>query len=341
MGRVSRRRADWSDLRMFWAVAETGGFGAAARALGTSQSTVTRRIEELERQLNARLFIRSPQGVELTEAGQLAYDRVLTMERSAEAIENQILNAENQPQGVVGIAAPDGIAGVLLAPATAEFVRANPKISLRFDCGLWGEHPLDGHTDLLLTFAKPTHPDLIARPIAHFHYALFAAQSYLDLYGTPRTLSECTAHNYVHHTAQAHQEDRWHPQAAAFRAMVQNRLETNSSAVSFAAIRNGVGLGLLPTAVLSVDQSLVMLDAANFGSMQMWLCYPRDVSQSARIRLAVNWIMEMFDPRTKPWYREEFIHPRDFAAATTEPRPAASSRRAERDKDAAARAAAG
>lgn len=335
MGRVSRRRADWSDLRMFWAVAEAGGFGAAARALGASQSTVTRRIEELEQRLNARLFVRGPQGVQLTDAGRIAYDRVLTMERSAEAIENLILNTEDLPQGMVGIAAPDGVAGVLMAPAAAEFLGANPKISLRFDCGLWDEHPLDGHTDLLLTFAKPSHPDLIARPVAHFHYGLFAAQSYLDLYGLPRSLPECTAHSYIHHAAQVHQEERWHPQAAAFRKMVQTRLETNSSAVSFAAIRNGVGLGLLPTAVAAIDPALTMIDVANFGSARMWLCYPRDVAQSARIRLVVDWIIELFDPRTKPWFREEFIHPRDFAAVS-EARPPAIATPIERRKRAAA-----
>jgi DNA-binding transcriptional LysR family regulator len=309
-------------LRLFWAVAETGGFGAAARALGASQSTITRRVDELEHRLNARLFVRGPQGVELTEAGRLAYDRVLTMERSAEAIENMILNTETSPQGEVGIAAPDGVAGVLLAPAAAEFLRENPKISLRFDCALWSEHPMDGRTDLCLTFVEPTHPDLIARPIAHFHYGLFAAQSYLDLYGCPRSLPECTAHSYVHHAAQVHQEERWHPQAAAFRMMVQTRLETNSSAVSFAAIRNGVGLGLLPTAVVAVDPSLVMIDVPQMGALRMWLCYPRDVAQSARIRLAADWIADVFDARAKPWYREEFIHPSEFASMVGEGGPA-------------------
>src|SRR5579862_9058878 len=99
---VSRRRADWSDLRLFWAVAESGGFGAAARALGVSQSTITRRIDELEYRLNARLFVRGPQGVSLTEAGRLAYEPVLSMERSAETLEHLILDAEDAPEGGVG-----------------------------------------------------------------------------------------------------------------------------------------------------------------------------------------------------------------------------------------------
>src|SRR5215831_1086762 len=119
---VSRRRAEWSDLRLFWAVAELRGFGAAARALGVSQSTITRRIDELEYRLNARLFVRGPQGVTLTEAGQQARNLVRTMEHAAEALENMILDAEDKPEGAVGIAAPDGVAGIFLTPSMPEFL---------------------------------------------------------------------------------------------------------------------------------------------------------------------------------------------------------------------------
>ncbi len=48
MPEVGRQKADWSDLRIFWVVAEAGSFGAAARALGISQPTVTRRMDDLE-----------------------------------------------------------------------------------------------------------------------------------------------------------------------------------------------------------------------------------------------------------------------------------------------------
>ena len=312
MNDVTRRRADWADLRFFWAVAETGGFGAAARALGVSQSTITRRIDELEYRLNARLFVRGPQGVSLTEAGLLAYEPVLSMERSAETLEHLILDAEDAPEGGVGIAAPDGVAGVFLTPFMAEFLRANPKIDLRFDCGLWPDHPLKGDADICLTFNEPTQADLIARPIAHFHYGLFAAQSYLDLYGAPTTLGESTAHAFVHHAAQVHQPQAWHPHSEAFRTMVGHRIETNSSAVSFWAICHGSGIGILPTSVLTIDPTLVMLDVPYLGGLKLWLSYHRDVAKSVRIRRVIDWLKEVFSSKTQPWYREDFVHPRDF-----------------------------
>jgi DNA-binding transcriptional LysR family regulator len=312
MASVSRRRAEWSDLRLFWAVAELGAFGAAARALGVSQSTITRRIDELECRLNTRLFVRTPQGVALTDAGREAIDHVRTMELSAEALENLILDSEDRAEGAVGLAAPDGVAGIFMTPFMAEFTRANPKIALRIDCGLWPDHPLKGDADLCLTFTEPTQADLVARPIAYFHYGLFAAPSYLDLYGAPSSLPQGVTHAYIHHTAQMHQPERWHPQASAFRDMVDTRVETNSSAVSFSAVKHGVGIGLMPTAILSLEPSLVMLDTPHLGRLKLWLCYHRDIGKAARIRRVIDWIREVFDATTKPWYRAEFVHPRDF-----------------------------
>ena len=312
MTEVRKQRAEWSDLRLFWAVAKAGGFGAAARALGIGQSTVTRRIDELEHRMNTRLFVRGPQGVTLSEAGQLAFDHAQTMESSAEAIEKIVLGRDATPEGSVGISAPDGVAGIMLPPFLREFTRSNPKIRLRIDAGLWRDHPLEGQADLSLTFTEPTQADLVAQPLAYFHYGLFAARSYLDLYGAPTTLGEGVAHAYVHHAAQVHQPESWHPQAEAFRTMVDTRIETNSSALCFQAVREGVGIGLLPTAILAIEPSLVMLDVGHMGRLKLWLCHHRDIGRSARVRRVKSWLTEVFDPKTQPWHRAEFVHPRDF-----------------------------
>jgi DNA-binding transcriptional LysR family regulator len=312
---VSRRKADWSNLRVFWVVAETGGFGAAARALKINQSTVTRRIDELEQQLNTRLFVRGISGVSLTPSGLAVYDRALTMERSAEAIENLVANAEETPQGRVGLSAPDGLAAFLMAPYLPDFMRANPGIDLSIDCGLWPDRPLEGGSELCLTFEEPKQADLTAKPIAYFHYAMFAARSYLDLYGEPRSLQEMATHPFIHHVAQVHQPETWHKQTASLQGLTKKRIETNSSAACLMAVKAGAGIGLLPSAVLSVEPSLVMLKAPLMGSLKLWLCYHRDVARSARIRRVIDWLDEVFDPRSNPWYREEFVHPDDFDEA--------------------------
>ena len=94
--------------------------------------------------------------------------------------------------------------------------------------------------------------------------------------------------------------------------LLRNRLVTNSSASSFAAIRLRASLSVLPTAVLSIAPELVMLDMP-VTSLQLWLVRHRDVGKSARIRQVEDWLRQIFDPRRQPWYRPEFIHPRDFS----------------------------
>ncbi|MGH3429664.1 MAG: LysR family transcriptional regulator [Mycobacteriales bacterium] len=314
MLQVVRRRVDWSDLRVFWAVAELGSFGAAARALKLGLTTVTRSVDRLEGQLGARLLARGPQGVTLTEAGSAAYDRALSMERIAAQLEHEIADSDNAAEGRVKLAAPDGIAGIFLSPSIAEFVRANPKIDLVLDCELWPDRPLSGEIDIALTFDEPKNADAIAIPLADFHYALFASQDYLDLYGSPKSPAEIPAHPYVHHVGQTANRAAWKPGSVALQDFIGKRLETNSSAVSFAAVKHGAGIGAMPTAILSLEPSLVMLEESPQESIKLWLVHHRDVARAARIKRVIAWLKDVFDARAKPWYRAEFIHPRDFAA---------------------------
>jgi DNA-binding transcriptional LysR family regulator len=312
MGDVAHRRADWSHLRVFFAVAETGGINAAARALKLNPSTVARTIEDLERQLNATLFHRGPRGATLTEAGQVAFQRVRTMESMAEALELEIGDTDTLPEGLVKLAAPDGVAGYFITPHMPELLRANPGIDLSIDCGLWPDRPLDGEADLTLTFSEPTQPDAIAQAIAHVHYALFASKEYVSLYGAPATIEDVLAHPYVHHSAQTHQRELWGPRVEAWQTLTHKRIETNSSAVVVQAVLNGVGIGAMPTSIASVEPDLVMLDVLKVGPAKLWLVHHRDAVRPARVRLVKDWLKSIFDPRARPWYRSEFIHPKDF-----------------------------
>ncbi len=324
MRQVVKQRAEWSDVRVFWAVAELGSLGAAARALKLGLTTVTRAVDRLEERLNARLLTRGPQGVTLTEAGSIAYDRALSMERVAEQLEREIADCEKAPEGRVKLVVPDGIAGFFLTPLMPEFIRANPKINLIVDCDLWPDRPLEGEADIALTFQEPKQPDSIATPLATFHYALCAAREYLEVYGSPKTRADVLAHPYVHHVGQTHHRETWKPAHSAFLDLIQRRIETNSSAVSFAAVKQGAGLGLMPTAALAVDPSLVMIETPDYPSLRLWLVHHRETGRSARVRRVIDWLKEAFDPRSKPWFRAEFMHPREFPAylETDTPAPA-------------------
>lgn len=309
---IGRQRIDWGDLRVFLAVAETGSFSGAAKVLGLTQPTVSRRLDELEARLHAQLVVRGVQGVSLTEAGDLIRDHVVTMERSAQAIERLALARDKRDEGRVRIAAPDGLAAFWLAPRLAEFQRENPKIAVSLDAGLWPSDELRSEVDVSLQFDENKHHDSVATRMATYHYALFASPEYVQLYGKPRTMAEVADHRVIHHTAQTRQPETWHPKAAALQTLWNSQIETNSSAAVVTAVRAGAGITALPTATLTVAPELVMISEGPLAKLTLWLVHHAEAEKTERLRRVIDWLKRIFDNRENPWYREEYVAPSEF-----------------------------
>ena len=317
------QRADWSDLRVFYAVAETGSFSEAATQLGLTQPTVSVRIRDLEARLGVRLFIRSPHKLSLTEAGEKIHDHVVTMERSAATVERLITNEDKKDEGRVIVAAPDGLATYLLMPELPRFFREHPDISVGVDCGLWTDNEVGAGVDVSLQFDEVTNQDVVTTPIGYYHYALYSSRSYLDLYGTPTSLAGVADRRYVHHVAHTRQPENWAIKLGALQGLASVGMATNSSSALIEAIRGGCGIGLLPTVCSAFAPDLVMLDLPPLARLELRMCVHRDVVGAARIRRVTNWLREVFDPKTKPWFRAEFIPPSEFFPAEPVAKPGA------------------
>jgi DNA-binding transcriptional LysR family regulator len=310
---TSKGRADWADYRVFGAVVKHGSFNAAARALGMNQAGLSRRVRDLEIRLNVKLLDRRHDGVQLTEAGELIFDHIVSMEHSAASIEKLVVDRERRAEGRVVLSTPDGIASFLLAPAMPEFLSENPAIQLVLDCGLSPHAPVSGRPEVYLQFERPSDPEMVAEPIAHVHWCVFAAQSYVDLYGKPTSLPQAADHRAVDLTLYG-QYDRegWTSKAEAFMNLRTINVQTNSSAVLFLSVSHGAGVSPLPTYALACDPDLVLLDHSTTVTLPLWMCHHRDLSHSARIRKVEDWLRTIFDSRKKPWFRKEFIHPDEF-----------------------------
>ena len=312
MTQVLRHRSDLSDLHVFYAVAVCGSLTAAAKTLRIDPSTVTRTLDQLEARLNARLVRRGPQGTSLTQAGEMALSRVRTIEHLISDMEDAIIDAEAAlPEGRVGIDVPDGIGAYFLAPELPRLLRENPNLHVGLDCGLSPDHPLRTDPELTLTFGEPATPDAVSKVIAYLHYALFASKSYLDLYGVPTSLDEVLRHPYIHHTAQTNSE-KMSRRVPAFQDLANRRLETNSSAAAVEAVMAGLGIAALPTAILPRTSNLVMVGIPT-PPIALRLEHHRDAVRIPRVRAVVEWLEDVFDARTRPWFREEYVDPAHFA----------------------------
>lgn len=311
----TRAALDWDDLRVFLAVAEAGSVNGAARALKLTPSAVLRRIEGLEHRLEARLFNRSSAGMTLSEAGRELRSKAFTMQRVAESIDSSVRHSDRRIEGRLTIAAPDGLAAYAIAPELPEFLRAHPQLRVHLDCGFRPSDPARDPADITITVSSETaRPDDILQPLGFMHYVLFASERYLQDFGAPPTLASIADHRILHHTAQTYQRATWDRRAEALQHLAEPALVTNSSAAMFMALQAGAGIGAIPTYILQHAPDLRIVESELLPRIQFWATYRRDAKNIARMRAGLSWLRTIFDPRTRPWFREEFVHPRDFEA---------------------------
>ncbi|MFN5268666.1 MAG: LysR family transcriptional regulator [Hyphomonadaceae bacterium] len=309
---VVRHRSDLSDLHVFYAVAVCGGLNAAARSLRVDPSTVSRALDQLEARLNTRLVRRTAQGVVLTKAGEMALARVRTIESQIEEMEREVFDSEaTSPIGAVTLSCSDGVGAYLLTPALTHLLRENPKLDVRLDCGLWPNNPMEADAEIALVFNAEPIPGYVSKPIAYFHYALFGTQAFFELYGIPENIEDALRHPFLHHTAQKLTANMPR-KVPAFQDLARRRVETNSSAAVVEGVLSGIGLAAMPTVLASVYPELVMVGEA-VEPLEMSLVYHRDIERIPRIKVVLKWLEAVFDQKTKPWYRREFVSPHEFA----------------------------
>ena len=116
---------DWDNLRYFLEVARAGRLTTAARRLAVDHTTVSRRLQALEKSIGLQLFLREPGGYKLTEAGRNLLPRVEAMESASVAIEHSLPSMGDGLSGQVRIGATEGYGTVMLAGQLTEIGRAH------------------------------------------------------------------------------------------------------------------------------------------------------------------------------------------------------------------------
>jgi DNA-binding transcriptional LysR family regulator len=121
---------DWDDVRYFLAAARGGSVRAAAKRLGVNHATVLRRIAQLEEHLGAQMFEKLPSGYRLTAAGEEVLEFADQMQASSHQLETRVFGRDQSVRGLLRVTLPPPLAGHLLMPDFADFVRLHPGIEM-------------------------------------------------------------------------------------------------------------------------------------------------------------------------------------------------------------------
>lgn len=301
---------DWDKLKVFIVVAELGSMNAAASRIKETAPTVSRKIDELERTLNARLLYRSPRGVTLTEAGRKALRYAEIMSDAAEGLRSDVLDHDLPAEGPVTLCTGDGLASHWIAPHLPDFHLQNPKIELRL---VTTDRPdtdlLNEKADIAIQFQEPGRQDIVSKRLGILHYIFWASPDYIRTFGSPTSLFDLHEHRCIIHSGYVNQMERWAPKAKQFRDLIDFALVTNSGSVMLEVCANGGGIAMMPTYVHDLGKNVVPLSLPEVAPIRFWLTYPERVRRLARAQIVIDWLRGLFNQRKTAWFKPNFVHP--------------------------------
>jgi DNA-binding transcriptional LysR family regulator len=301
--------ASWDDLKLFLACAKFKSFRNAAEELGLTSTTLMRRIDRLEESIGCKLFLRDQSGLTLSDEGAAMIADVAHMERHAFNIFRRASRSSNDTAGTVRVAVTEGPGNFWILPRLIDFQKTYRKITVDLRCAMEQADVARLESDIAIQLEPPTNPDLIVAKLGRLHIYPFASREYADIYGLPATLAELQSHRIVKQTAPQIDD------GAYARVLGLKTLEgivgikTNSSVGALYAVERGAGIGFLPTVSIALGAPLIAVDLGVSHHADLWLTYHKEFRTSERHKIVVDWLKKIFDPRTYPCFRDEFIHP--------------------------------
>jgi LysR family nitrogen assimilation transcriptional regulator len=173
-------KLDLRQLRYFVAVAERGGFAAAASTLNIAQSALSRHVKELERELGGELLERGARGVTVTESGKVLLARGRWLFGTIDDIKAEVRTENREPSGTVRLGAPSSLADIFYAPLAHLIVKRFPRVRLELSEGL-----TEGMCDRLLRGELDLAVVTTPQPNDHLDYETLVVEQ-VFLIGPPR-----------------------------------------------------------------------------------------------------------------------------------------------------------
>lgn len=188
------------NMQIFVEVAREKSFRGAADNLGIPNSTVSRRIAELERDVGLRLFNRSTRRVTLTDAGRLHFANCERILDDARLAREQLTDLRASPSGRLRIVSNIASANLWIVPHLPAFSLRYPDIVVELDIIADLPSPLEKGVDVAFTMGPVLQEDVVARQIFRLEgLGLYASTDYIRQHGEPTSPAELCEHEGLRH----------------------------------------------------------------------------------------------------------------------------------------------
>ncbi len=286
---------NWDNLKIFLAVARAQSALEASVLLGIDQSTISRRLHQLEKDIASRLFDRNSQGHRLTAAGHRLLEHVEKLETSITAIESEVFNDSMSLTGDIRLGATEGFGSYFLSPHLARFCARHPNISVELLPMPRNINLSKREADASVSLERPTNNQFVTSKLCDYRLLPYATAEYLDRHAPITTVSDLERQRWIDYvddlkfTNQQFTLHDWLPGIKPFFC-------STSVIAQFQAAQAGVGMAFLPCFLANTVQNLIPVLPDDIQvTRTFWLTAPEDRRELARVKVLWEYLRKVAD----------------------------------------------
>ena len=292
---------DWDTIKLFLALYRSGSARAVSVEQNTSASTVTRRISQLEKALDIKLFNRHSAGFKLTEHGHSLLQVALRMEADACEIERKLQGKNSVMQGLIRITIPSHFVVEPFVDYISDFCALHPRVEIELMPSFSSLNLSRGEADIAIRiFYKDGAPpqDLIGTKLVEIDCANYAAKSYLESHD----LGDASSANWIGWDDENQYPD-WVVNSRYPHLPVKHRV--NDPLAQINAAKAGLGLTMNACFLCDAEASLVRLpEGLHWHRFDVWMLSHPDLRDAARFRELRQYLKQRFEADAKIWSGE-------------------------------------
>lgn len=289
----------WDHVRVFLAVARHNRLSTAGKHLSLDTSTVGRHIDQLESDLQTRLFDRSPQGYALTTEGSRLLPLAEAMENTAMHISDQVAGDADGVKGAVRIGAPEGVSNYILSQIAADFCEIHTKLQLQLVALPRVFSLSKREADVAITVSPPESGRLKVQKIADYDLYLYTTDAVTERFGVIKDVDALKAVRGIGYIP-----DLIHDNALNYIPLVSPNmtphLTSSSVLLQVRWARDGAGVCILPSFVARQHTELkpILQDKIHF-RRAFYMLQHQDMAGIARVKRTVEFFVERMRDRLK------------------------------------------
>lgn len=288
-------------METYAAVVRLGSFTRAARELGITRAMVSKRIQDLEAVLDARLLNRDTHSQSPTATGADYYRSCLSILNDIRAVEDRLQSRKAALRGEIRLRTTKTFGETVVGPLVAEFCKQHPGITVNLtladrDGRSNGQYLSSGGYDLSVQTLPAVDSTLVARSISGLPRVLVASPEYTATHGVPKNPADLAQHNCLDPSGTTASTWEFKGTGKKTRIRVSGSPQVNSSVVVRSAACTGVGIAILRQYLVQGDlksgRLVRVLPEHTLDERNLYLVYQRDRRRPIRTKLLINHLSE-------------------------------------------------